>query len=78
MECRKCGACCIAPSISSPIPGMPNGKLAMTACVNLDESMKCTLWDSADRPLVCQNFKPDSLFCGINFKDAIKILSSLE
>ncbi|WP_429347626.1 hypothetical protein [Paraburkholderia sp. Clong3] len=25
--CRPdCGACCIAPSISSPIPGMPNGK----------------------------------------------------
>ncbi|MCC6439509.1 MAG: YkgJ family cysteine cluster protein, partial [Rhodanobacteraceae bacterium] len=26
MSCRSgCGACCIAPSISSPIPGMPNG-----------------------------------------------------
>ncbi|MDW3636530.1 YkgJ family cysteine cluster protein, partial [Vibrio sp. Vb0667] len=24
MDCRLgCGACCIAPSISSPIPGMP-------------------------------------------------------
>ncbi|MDM6904545.1 YkgJ family cysteine cluster protein, partial [Enterobacter hormaechei] len=24
MNCRiDCGACCIAPSISSPIPGMP-------------------------------------------------------
>ncbi|MDP3170542.1 MAG: YkgJ family cysteine cluster protein, partial [Polaromonas sp.] len=24
MNCRPgCGACCIAPSISSPIPGMP-------------------------------------------------------
>ncbi|HNV09555.1 MAG TPA: YkgJ family cysteine cluster protein, partial [Dokdonella sp.] len=29
MSCRSgCGACCIAPSISSPIPGMPNGKPA--------------------------------------------------
>ena len=29
MECRTdCGACCIAPSISSPIPGMPQGKPA--------------------------------------------------
>lgn len=28
-ECRPgCGACCIAPSISSPIPGMPEGKAA--------------------------------------------------
>ncbi|MGO2368564.1 MAG: YkgJ family cysteine cluster protein, partial [Serratia sp. (in: enterobacteria)] len=31
MDCRAdCGACCIAPSISSPIPGMPNGKPANT------------------------------------------------
>jgi len=29
MECRPhCGACCTAPSISSPIPGMPNGKMS--------------------------------------------------
>jgi Fe-S-cluster containining protein len=27
MDCRVgCGACCIAPSISSPLPGMPRGK----------------------------------------------------
>ncbi|HNF77692.1 MAG TPA: YkgJ family cysteine cluster protein, partial [Thauera aminoaromatica] len=26
MDCRPgCAACCIAPSISSPIPGMPHG-----------------------------------------------------
>ena len=29
MDCRRnCGACCIAPSITSPIPGMPQGKPA--------------------------------------------------
>ena len=29
MPCRDgCGACCIAPSITSPIPGMPHGKPA--------------------------------------------------
>ncbi|MCF5019628.1 YkgJ family cysteine cluster protein, partial [Pseudomonas lactis] len=29
MKCREgCGACCIAPSISSPLPGMPQGKPA--------------------------------------------------
>ncbi|HLV28200.1 MAG TPA: YkgJ family cysteine cluster protein, partial [Burkholderiaceae bacterium] len=29
MDCRPhCGACCTAPSISSPIPGMPQGKPA--------------------------------------------------
>jgi Fe-S-cluster containining protein len=27
LACRPgCGACCIAPSIASPIPGMPQGK----------------------------------------------------
>ncbi|NBX68342.1 MAG: YkgJ family cysteine cluster protein, partial [Proteobacteria bacterium] len=37
MECRiGCGACCIAPSISSPLPGMPHGKPAGVRCVNLN------------------------------------------
>ncbi|MGK3606278.1 YkgJ family cysteine cluster protein, partial [Klebsiella variicola] len=38
MECRTdCGACCIAPSISSPIPGMPQGKPANPRCIQLSE-----------------------------------------
>jgi Fe-S-cluster containining protein len=41
MDCRPgCGACCIAPSISSPIPGMPVvdgiSKPAGVRCVQLD------------------------------------------
>ena len=33
-ECRPgCAACCIAPSISSPIPGMPDGNVAGAVCV---------------------------------------------
>ena len=36
MQCRAgCGACCIAISISSPIPGMPLGKPAGVRCVQL-------------------------------------------
>ena len=36
IACRTgCGACCIAPSISSPIPGMPDGKPAGVPCVQL-------------------------------------------
>ena len=36
MECRlQCGACCVAPSISSPIPGMEGGKAAGIPCVQL-------------------------------------------
>lgn len=45
MECRPdCGACCTAPSISSPIPGMPDGKPANTPCVQLDERLRCKLF----------------------------------
>ncbi len=45
MDCRSdCGACCIAPSISSPIPGMPLGKPANTRCVHLDDNMRCGIF----------------------------------
>jgi len=37
MKCRAgCGVCCIAPSISQPLPYMPDGKPAGQACANLD------------------------------------------
>ena len=39
-----CGACCIAPSITSPIPGMPHGKPAGIPCVQLDEDFGCRLF----------------------------------
>ena len=43
--CREgCAACCIAPSISSPIPGMPNGKPAGVRCVQLDNALRCLLF----------------------------------
>ena len=77
MECRKCGACCIAPSISSPIPGMPNGKPANTPCVHLSADMLCLIWDREDRPAVCRESKADSDFCGSNFDEAIRIFNSL-
>ncbi len=36
MDCRShCGACCTAPLITSPIPGMPDGKPAGLRCVQL-------------------------------------------
>ena len=41
MICRSgCGACCLAPSISTPIPGMPQGKPAGVRCVQLDEMQR--------------------------------------
>ena len=40
--CRPgCGACCIAPSITSAIPGMPLGKPAGVRCVQLDDDNRC-------------------------------------
>ncbi len=78
MECRKCGACCIAPSISSPIPGMPQGKPANKKCIHLTENMECALWNKANRPQVCIKCRPDKDFCGNNFDEAISIYNSLE
>ena len=58
MQCRVgCGACCIAWSISSPIPGMPNGKPAGVRCVQLTSDNKCKLFDKPERPLVCSSCK---------------------
>lgn len=78
MSCQKCGACCYAPSISSPIPGMPNGKPKNVRCIHLDENMLCKLFESPERPLVCIESKPDKDFCGNNFEEAVKIFNSLE
>ncbi len=53
MECRLgCAACCIAPSISSFIPGMPKGKKAGERCVQLDDSNLCQLFGKPERPKV--------------------------
>ncbi len=79
MECRpNCAVCCIYISISSPIPGMPNGKPAGTPCIHLAEDLKCAIFDSPDRPKVCGGFKADREFCGDTREEAISILSQLE
>ena len=79
MDCRVgCGACCIAPSISSPIQGMPNGKPAGVRCIQLSENNICNIFDSPNRPKVCGGFKAEPLFCGTSFDDAMAILLKLE
>ncbi|MBZ4677080.1 MAG: Flagellin N-methylase [Anaerophaga sp.] len=79
MECRTgCGACCIAPSISSPIPGMPDGKPAGVPCIHLTDDYRCAIFDSPDRPAVCAGFKPEKMICGNTRQEALKILSELE
>ncbi|MCQ4287534.1 YkgJ family cysteine cluster protein [Pseudomonas stutzeri] len=79
MNCRPgCGACCIAPSISSPIPGMPFGKPAGARCSHLSDSNLCGLFGSPARPAVCAAFKADRSICGDHRDDAIRLLGWLE
>jgi Fe-S-cluster containining protein len=78
-NCRtNCGACCIAPSISSPVGIMKNGKKAGEHCHYLDENLLCQLIDSDERPEVCKNFKFDPIICGNNQEEALAIMKELE
>ncbi len=78
IKCREqCGACCIAISISSPIPGMPDGKPAGVRCIHLLEDYRCALWDDPSRPKVCSDYKAEEEFCGSTREDALRILASL-
>jgi Fe-S-cluster containining protein len=79
MECREgCAACCIAPSISSPIPGMPKGKPAGTRCVQLDAANRCGLFGSPERPTVCASLRPALEMCGGSNAEAFANLIRLE
>ncbi|CCG87754.1 YkgJ family cysteine cluster protein [Erwinia piriflorinigrans] len=79
MECRAaCGACCTAPSISSPIPGMPHGKPANTPCIQLDAQRRCMIFGSPLRPKVCAGLQPHQEMCGRNREQAMIFLLDLE
>ncbi|WP_413284826.1 YkgJ family cysteine cluster protein [Vibrio sp. MA40-2] len=79
MQCRLgCGACCIAPSISSSIPGMESGKPANVRCIQLDDDNLCKLFGSEQRPKVCHDFKACSSICGDNRQQALSNIEELE
>ena len=79
MDCRVgCGACCIALSISSAIPGMPRGKPSGVPCVQLTVDHRCRLFGHPDRPVVCVRLRPDEEMCGQNRKEALAWLYELE
>lgn len=79
MECRLgCGACCIEPSISSPMPGLPEGKPAGMRCPHLTEENLCALFGSPDRPAVCEGFKPSPDVCGETREEALVLIRELE
>jgi len=77
--CRPgCGACCIAPSITSAIPGMPEGKPAGLRCVQLDDDNLCRLFDDPRRPAVCAGFGFDPELCGSHREQALARTAALE
>ena len=79
MDCRiGCGACCIALSISTPIPGMPDGKPAGVRCVRLTADNRCMLFGQPDRPVVCVNLRPSIEMCGQSDVEALAWLTWLE
>lgn len=79
MECRpRCAACCTAPSISSPIPGMPQGKPAGVPCVQLDGDLRCRIFGRPERPAVCGGLRPSAEMCGTGREQALRWLGHLE
>jgi len=79
MNCRPgCAACCIAPSITTPIPGLPQGKPAGLACVQLDTDLRCRLFGQSDRPAVCMSLAPEMAMCGSDRQQALHTLACWE
>ncbi|MBL7974740.1 MAG: YkgJ family cysteine cluster protein [Candidatus Kapabacteria bacterium] len=78
-ECRKgCGACCIAPSITTPLPGMPHGKPAGVRCVHLTNNNLCELFGTSLRPVFCSTLQPNPEMCGTTTEEAMDFLYRLE
>jgi uncharacterized protein len=79
MNCRPhCAACCIAPSINSPLPGMPLGKPAGLPCVQLDDELRCKVFGRPERPDFCCGLQPSHEMCGGSREQALTWLVHLE
>ena len=79
MNCRSgCGACCVVPSITSPIPGMPDGNAAGVPCVQLDAGLRCKLFGEPTRPQECSALRPAADMCGVDPVAAFVRLRRLE
>lgn len=79
MQCRSgCGACCTAPSISSSIPGMPEGKPAGVRCIQLGDDARCLIFGQTERPAVCSGLQPSAEMCADNTHNAMAFLTRLE
>ncbi|MCX8017471.1 MAG: YkgJ family cysteine cluster protein [Rhodocyclaceae bacterium] len=73
MTCREaCGACCIAPSISSL------NKPAGVPCPHLTHDLRCALFGRPERPACCGGLQPSAEMCGGNREQALAFLAALE
>ncbi|OHC69897.1 MAG: hypothetical protein A2045_14370 [Rhodocyclales bacterium GWA2_65_20] len=73
MDCRPgCGACCIAPSISTL------DKPAGVPCRHLTLDLRCAVFGRAERPACCSGLRPAAEMCGNNRAEALDWLAKLE
>jgi len=73
MDCRPgCGACCIAPSISSL------QKPAGVPCRHLDPDLRCMIFGRPERPACCAGLQPSPEMCGESREYALHWLADLE
>ncbi|MER2539702.1 MAG: hypothetical protein ABTQ26_10725, partial [Azonexus sp.] len=73
MACRpNCGACCIAPSISSL------AKPAGVPCRHLDADLRCLIFTSPERPKCCAGLQASREMCGETRDQALTWLTNLE
>jgi hypothetical protein len=73
INCRPgCGACCIAPSISSL------NKPAGQPCAHLDAELRCAIFGRPERPGCCSGLQPSLEMCGNSREYALRWLSDLE
>jgi uncharacterized protein len=72
-ECRSgCGACCIAPSISSL------NKPAGVSCQHLDADLRCLIFGHPERPTCCGGLQASLEMCGESRQFALRWLADLE
>lgn len=77
--CRPgCGACCIAPSIAAPLPGMPDGKPAGQRCAQLAPDNRCRIHGNPERPAFCEGLRPAPDVCGADAAEAMALWQTLE
>ncbi len=77
--CReRCGACCIAPSISPSFPALPHGKAAGVRCPYLTAEIRCALFGDPARPAVCRDLQPQPEMCGVSAEQALATIARWE